>query len=254
MSYCHSQGFVHRDLKTENILLDSDCNVKIADFGLSCRFSFNAYLSESCGSPNYAAPELFNIPCYYRGPEIDAWSSGVVFYAMLCGRLPFDAQNIVDVRENIRRGTYKMYPYFSKEAEDFLTQVLTKDPKKRLRIMKMQEHPWFMGESAPCPTTDNAPCTQSSIGKAIEAGGAQFVDGDIETAIVAAKAPWRAFDAISRRRRSGKRRITGCANAAAGGGSCACPPKSATPHSRWWHLPPGSVVPARVRKFLATCT
>ena len=91
--YCHFHGVVHRDLKPENLLLDADNNVKIADFGLSNIMRDGAFLHTSCGSPNYAAPEVISGQLY-AGPEVDVWSCGVILYALLCGSLPFDDESI----------------------------------------------------------------------------------------------------------------------------------------------------------------
>lgn len=95
---------VHRDLKPENLLLDSFDNVKIADFGLSNLMTDGAFLKTSCGSPNYAAPEVISgrfalspsqlLQRLYAGPEVDVWSCGVILYVMLCGKLPFDDEYI----------------------------------------------------------------------------------------------------------------------------------------------------------------
>lgn len=93
IEYCHKEGIVHRDLKPENILLDENNNIKIADFGLANFLEDGNFLDTSCGSPNYAAPEVIS-GRMYAGPEVDIWSCGVILYALLCGRLPFDDENI----------------------------------------------------------------------------------------------------------------------------------------------------------------
>ena len=84
VEYCHRNMVVHRDLKPENLLLDAKSNVKIADFGLSNVMRDGHFLKTSCGSPNYAAPEVISGKLY-SGPEVDVWSCGVILYALLCG-------------------------------------------------------------------------------------------------------------------------------------------------------------------------
>lgn len=102
IEYSHRLKIVHRDLKPENVLLDDDLNVKIADFGLSNEIKDGDFLKTSCGSPNYAAPEVIR-GGLYTGPEIDVWSAGVILYVMLCGRLPFEDDDVHTLFTKISR-------------------------------------------------------------------------------------------------------------------------------------------------------
>ncbi|KAG5552703.1 hypothetical protein RHGRI_010711 [Rhododendron griersonianum] len=103
---CHHHMVVHRDLKPENLLLDSKHNIKIADFGLSNIMRDGHFLKTSCGSPNYAAPEVISNKLY-AGPEVDVWSCGVILYALMCGRLPFDDDNLPGLYAKINVGFCK---------------------------------------------------------------------------------------------------------------------------------------------------
>ncbi|PIC39242.1 hypothetical protein B9Z55_010990 [Caenorhabditis nigoni] len=142
VSYCHKHMIVHRDLKPENLLLDSNKNIKIADFGLSNYMTDGDLLSTSCGSPNYAAPELISNNLYV-GPEVDLWSCGVILYAMLCGTLPFDDQHVPTLFSKIKSGRY-MVPYsMDKQAADLIASMLQVDPVKRADVKKIVNHSWF---------------------------------------------------------------------------------------------------------------
>ena len=84
-------GISHRDLKLENILLDSDYNIKIADFGMSCIYKQGQNLETRCGSPHYLSPEMLRGKGY--DPLMsDIWSCGIIFYGMVAGYMPFDEE------------------------------------------------------------------------------------------------------------------------------------------------------------------
>ncbi|KAA8530399.1 hypothetical protein F0562_005108 [Nyssa sinensis] len=142
VEYCHRNMVVHRDLKPENLLLDSKCNVKIADFGLSNVMRDGHFLKTSCGSPNYAAPEVISGKLY-AGPEVDVWSCGVILYALLCGTLPFDDENIPNLFKKIKGGIYTLPSHLSPGARDLIPRMLVVDPMKRMTIPEIRMHPWF---------------------------------------------------------------------------------------------------------------
>ncbi|XP_035548114.1 SNF1-related protein kinase catalytic subunit alpha KIN10-like isoform X2 [Juglans regia] len=142
VEYCHRNMVVHRDLKPENLLLDSKCNVKIADFGLSNIMRDGHFLKTSCGSPNYAAPEVISGKLY-AGPEVDVWSCGVILYALLCGTLPFDDENIPNLFKKIKGGIYTLPSHLSAGARDLIPRMLVVDPMKRMTIPEIRQHLWF---------------------------------------------------------------------------------------------------------------
>ncbi|XP_043232338.1 serine/threonine-protein kinase MARK2-like isoform X13 [Amphibalanus amphitrite] len=133
VQYCHSKRIIHRDLKAENLLLDSQMNIKIADFGFSNEFTVGSKLDTFCGSPPYAAPELFQGK-KYDGPEVDVWSLGVILYTLVSGSLPFDGSNLKDLRERVLRGKYRIPFYMSTDCENLLRKFLVLNPTKRASL------------------------------------------------------------------------------------------------------------------------
>jgi len=142
VEFCHENMVVHRDLKPENLLLDSNLHVKVCDFGLSNRIYDGEFLKTSCGSPNYASPEVVSGRAY-GGPEVDVWSCGVVLYALLCGSLPFDDENVPNLFRKIKHGNFTLPGHLSSEAKDLLVQMLVVDPVKRITFRQIRNHRWF---------------------------------------------------------------------------------------------------------------
>lgn len=148
VDYCHKRGVVHRDLKAENLLLDSEGSVKLADFGFSTWWSSENVLSTWCGSPPYAAPEVFE-GRQYTGPEVDIWSLGVVLYVLVCGALPFDASTLPALRERVLSARYRVPYFMSAECESLVRKMLVKDPTKRYTIEQVKRHRWMQADGPP---------------------------------------------------------------------------------------------------------
>ncbi|WFD02522.1 non-specific serine/threonine protein kinase [Malassezia obtusa] len=143
LQYCHANNVVHRDLKIENILISKSGNIKIIDFGLSNLYSPHAQLNTFCGSLYFAAPELLNARVY-TGPEVDVWSFGVVLYVLVCGKVPFDDQNMPALHAKIKRG-YVEYPvWLSAECKHLLSRMLVTNPQQRATLNEVMTHPWMM--------------------------------------------------------------------------------------------------------------
>uniref|UniRef100_A0A3Q3WVK7 non-specific serine/threonine protein kinase n=1 Tax=Mola mola TaxID=94237 RepID=A0A3Q3WVK7_MOLML len=142
VQYCHQKHIVHRDLKAENLLLDADMNIKIADFGFSNEFTLGNKLDTFCGSPPYAAPELFQGK-KYDGPEVDVWSLGVILYTLVSGSLPFDGQNLKELRERVLRGKYRIPFYMSTDCENLLKRFLVLNPTKRGTLEQIMKDRWI---------------------------------------------------------------------------------------------------------------
>ena len=142
VQYLHQKHIVHRDLKAENLLLDGDMNIKIADFGFSNEFTPGNKLDTFCGSPPYAAPELFQGK-KYDGPEVDVWSLGVILYTLVSGSLPFDGQNLKELRERVLRGKYRIPFYMSTDCENLLKKFLVLNPTKRASLEVIMKDKWM---------------------------------------------------------------------------------------------------------------
>ena len=131
LGYLHSHGIIYRDLKLENLLLDKDGHIKIADFGL-CKedITYGRTTKTFCGTPEYLAPEVLEDNDY--GRAVDWWGVGVVMYEMICGRLPFYNQDHEKLFMLIVMEEVKFPRNISNEAKDMLSGLLAKDPSKRL--------------------------------------------------------------------------------------------------------------------------
>ncbi|KAL2133332.1 hypothetical protein VTI74DRAFT_2527 [Chaetomium olivicolor] len=140
LEYCHSFNICHRDLKPENILLKANGQIKIADFGMAAlQQNPNHQLRTACGSPHYAAPELLRHQ-FYKGSAVDIWSMGVILFAMLAGRLPFDDEDMGVMLSKAKRAEYKMPPHLTREAKDLIRRILVDQPAHRITMKQMWRH------------------------------------------------------------------------------------------------------------------
>ncbi|KAI8329502.1 kinase-like domain-containing protein [Chlamydoabsidia padenii] len=142
LDYCHRNSIVHRDLKIENILISRNGHIKIIDFGLSNLFSPRSHLSTFCGSLYFAAPELLNAKAY-TGPEVDVWSFGVVLYVLVCGKVPFDDQNMAALHDKIKRGVVDYPSHLTSECKNILSRMLVVNPNHRATTAEITVHPWM---------------------------------------------------------------------------------------------------------------
>ncbi|XP_021716622.1 SNF1-related protein kinase catalytic subunit alpha KIN10-like [Chenopodium quinoa] len=168
VEYLHQKMVAHRDLKLENLLIDGNFNLKISDFGLSAIMNNSYLLRQNCGSLQYAAPEtlcagLFLdklrimelltefIPAFlisnepYYGTQVDAWSCGIILYAIVCGSFPFKDLDRDGLNKKIMSGQIE-FPdmYLSAEFRDLVTGMLTVCPLNRMTIFEIRQHPWLL--------------------------------------------------------------------------------------------------------------
>jgi len=147
--YLHSYGIIHRDLKPDNILLvtkHEDSDIKIIDFGLAKFVGPTETCTENCGTLHYAAPELVEGKPYDKNADI--WSLGIIAYLLLSGDVPFqhpDDKKLMNmiVYDEVKYPVYT-WKKISPEAQDFVKKILVKDPKKRLSLTEILQHPWLV--------------------------------------------------------------------------------------------------------------
>ncbi|EAA03708.5 AGAP002161-PB [Anopheles gambiae str. PEST] len=147
LGYLHSHGIIYRDLKLENLLLDKDGHIKIADFGL-CKedITYGRTTKTFCGTPEYLAPEVLEDNDY--GHAVDWWGTGVVMYEMICGRLPFYNRDHDILFTLILMEEVKFPRNISPNARSLLSGLLVKNPKQRLGggpddAKEIMAHPFF---------------------------------------------------------------------------------------------------------------
>ena len=146
LTYLHSVNIVHRDVKPENILLNTinrKIRCKLIDFGISRTFENNELMMETpCGTVTYAPPEMHKGE-KYNGILAEVWSLGVLLYTMICGYLPFVEEDEETTIRNILNGCYELPEELSPELKDLMKHLLDINSNTRYSLEKIKEHPWF---------------------------------------------------------------------------------------------------------------
>jgi len=145
VDFCHSRGVTHRDLKPENLLLDENEDLKVSDFGLSAlpdQRRSDGMLLTPCGTPAYVAPEVLK-KIGYDGSKADIWSCGVILFALLCGYLPFQGENVMRIYSKSFKADYVLPEWISPGAKKLISNLLVVDPEKRFSIPDIMKDPWF---------------------------------------------------------------------------------------------------------------
>lgn len=202
VAYCHKNGVCHRDLKPENVLLTSEGQAKLSDFGLGAIRDDDGYfdlMNTVCGTPNYAAPEIISKKPY-SGYAADIWSLGVVLYVILAGCLPFDEDNMVHLFEKVVHCEYTMPTWISDDAKDMIRQMLQVDATRRPTAEQLMESHWLKGVIAGSPLMDDSPSVAGDDLGDFEAVSPRELNSRLQGLVedvTESEREWNAFELIN---------------------------------------------------------
>ncbi|KAJ4335897.1 hypothetical protein N0V87_005753 [Didymella glomerata] len=151
LEYLHAQGIIHRDIKPDNCLITEDDVLKIVDFGVSEMFDKDGEMktAKSAGSPAFMPPELCVAKHgHVSGRAADIWSMGCTLYCLRFGRIPFEKHGMIELYQAIRMDKVEFDSDCNEDLQNLLRRLLEKDPKKRINIEELREHPWVTRNGA----------------------------------------------------------------------------------------------------------
>ena len=145
LKYLQKNRVIHRDLKLGNLFLSDKLEIKLGDFGLAAKLDFdNEKRHTVCGTPNYLAPEVLTNKAGH-GYEVDVWSLGVVLYALVVGKPPFETPEVKMTYEKIKKVIYQFPEQvpLSDNVKNLITKIFNVDPAKRPTLDQILEHPFL---------------------------------------------------------------------------------------------------------------
>ena len=132
----------HRDIKLENIIIDTNGSLKLIDFGFCCATRADDLLTLYCGTPSYMSPEIVQKRPHH-GPPIDVWACGILMFALLCGQFPFRGQTDRELYQKITQAQIVYPDYLSKEARDLISSMTTSNASYRPTASELLKNSWF---------------------------------------------------------------------------------------------------------------
>ncbi|XP_049641132.1 serine/threonine-protein kinase PAK 6 [Suncus etruscus] len=151
LAYLHAQGVIHRDIKSDSILLTLDGRVKLSDFGFCAQISKDVPKRKSLvGTPYWMAPEVISRSLY--ATEVDIWSLGIMVIEMVDGEPPYFSDSPVQAMKRLRDSPPPKLKYSHKVSpvlRDFLDRMLVRDPQERATAQELLDHPFLLQTGLP---------------------------------------------------------------------------------------------------------